>query len=57
VLAKLAPRLHAYAASNGLPNFFLFGEVDSDPDSLLASTNGATVAGNLVISGGSFPGR
>jgi glycosidase len=39
------PAVHAYAASNGLPNFFMFGEVYDGSDSLCGSFTGTQGGG------------
>jgi glycosidase len=44
-----APLVHAYAATNGQPNFFMFGEVYDGSDSLCGSYTGTKAGGPFEL--------
>ncbi len=44
-----APQVHAYAAANGKPNFFMFGEVYDGSDALLGSYTGTQGGGPFEL--------
>ncbi len=43
------PAIHSYAASNGLPNFFMFGEIFNGSESLVGSFTGAQGGGAFKL--------
>lgn len=43
------PAVHAYAASNGLPNFFMFGEIFNGSESLVGSFTGTQGGGAFKL--------
>ena len=43
------PAVHAYAASNGLPNFFMFGEIEDGSESKVGSYTGTKAGGAFEL--------
>ena len=43
------PAVHAYAASNGLPNFFMFGEIEDGSDTKVGSYTGTKAGGAFEL--------